>query len=127
MIDARIFDALDIPRDADVPTAARCLRRLLGVLPATSSNPDLWRHFLYEIQGTLQFPGGNRGDGAELANNVVGNAIANRGDPDEHRRGYAAWDRELGVSGCESDEVLREFVVFVIAPRLAAAELYALL
>ena len=127
MIDHKILRALDIPPDADVPTAARCLRTLLGLSPATSRNPYRWRHFLYEIQGTLVFPGGNRGDGAELANNVVGCSIANRGDPDEHRRGYDAWDRELGVTGCASDDVLREFVAFVIAPRLAEAELYALL
>lgn len=120
-----VLDALGIPRDADATEQARCLRRLAG-LPEESSEPTLWRRFLNEIEGTLRFPGGNDGDGAELANNVVGCAIAAPGDPDEVRYGLEVWEDELGAPRPNADEFMREFVIDEVAPRLQRAGLYRL-
>jgi hypothetical protein len=123
---ARIFEALDIPQNADDAEVARRLRRLLGASPAESPDPELWRRFLDMIDGTLKFPGGYDGDGAQLANSVVACSIVPPGGREEERWGIEAWDRELGVPFAESDDILREFVIDEIAPRLVSAGLYAL-
>lgn len=125
MTSAAVLDALGISRDADAIEQARRLRLLAG-LPEESSEPMLWGRLLNEIEGTLRFPGGNDGDGAQLANNVVGCAIAPPGDPDEVRCGLEAWEEELGAPRPNADEFLREFVIDEIAPRLQQAGLYRL-
>jgi hypothetical protein len=126
MIDPRILEALDIPRDADDAEVGRCFRRLMGLTPEASQNPALWLRLLERIDGTLRFPGGDDGDGAQLANSVVMGAVAPPGDPDEERYGVAAWDRELGVGFAESDTPMWELVGRDVAPRLARAGLYRL-
>lgn len=123
---ARVLDALDIPRDADDAEVARCLRRMLGAASAEPSDAQLWRRFVDMIDGTLAFPGGDDGDGAQLANSVVASSIVPPGGRGEERWGVEAWDRELGVPFGESDDVLRELVIDEIAPRLARAGLYRL-
>ena len=146
---AQVLEALDIPLDADDAAVARRLRRLLGAVPDESPDPPLWRRFVEMIAGTLDFPGGDDGDGAQLANSVVSCSIVAPGEPEEQRWGVEVWDRELGVThaasddilrrwGVEvwdrelgvthaaSDDILREFVGDEIAPRLARAGLYRL-
>lgn len=127
MIDPRILDALDIPRDADDAEIGRCFRRLMRVSPEESPNPKLWARLLSMLDATLRFPGGDNGDGAQLANSVVMGAVAPPGDPDEARYGIEVWDRELGVGFTESDTPMWELVGGEIAPRLARAGLYRLL
>jgi hypothetical protein len=123
----QILEALDISTDADDAAVARNLRGLLGVEPLESSDPQLWRRFVEMIDGTLSFPGGDNGDGAQLANSVVACCIVPPGGGEEQRWGVDAWDRELGVTRAASDDILREFVGDEIAPRLARAGLYRLL
>ncbi|HEX7289839.1 MAG TPA: hypothetical protein VF250_01820 [Conexibacter sp.] len=126
MIDPRILDALDIPHEADDAEVGRCFRRLMGLAPEESPNPELWVRLLGEIDATLRFPGGDDGDRAQLANNVVMGAVASPGDPDEQRFGIEAWDRELGVGFTESDTPMWDLVGGKVAPRLASAGLYRL-
>jgi hypothetical protein len=126
MIDPRILDALDIPRDADEAEVGRCFRRLLGLTPEESPNPQLWVRFLGEIDATLRFPGGDDGDGAELACSVVLSSVASPGDPDEARYGVEAWVCELGPAFAESDAMLWDLVGRDVALRLAHAGLYRL-
>jgi len=126
MIDPRILDALDIPRDANEAEVGRCFRRLLGLTPEESPDPALWARLLRQIDATLRFPGGDDGDGAELACSVVLSSVANSGDPDEERYGVQAWVRELGPAFAESDAMLWELVGRDVALRLAHAGLYRL-
>jgi hypothetical protein len=126
VIDPRILDALDIPRGADDAEVGRCFRRLMGLTPEESLSPELWVRLLREIDATLRCPGGDDGDGAQLANSVVMGAVAPPGDPDEERYGIEVWDRELGVGFTESDTPMWELVGGKLAPRLAHAGLYRL-
>jgi hypothetical protein len=126
MIDARILDALGIPRDADEAEVGRCFRRLLGLTPEESPDPALWARLLREVDATLRFPGGDDGDGAQLACSVVLSSVAPPGDPEEARRGAEAWARELGASIADSDTMLWELVGREVAVRLAHAGLYRL-
>ena len=76
MTDPRILDALDIPRDADAAEVGRCFRRMMELTPVDSPDSTLWLRFLDKIEEALTFPGGESGDGAQLANRVVMGAVA---------------------------------------------------
>lgn len=121
-IDPLIASALGLTADSDDDAIAGRMRALIGLPPARSSDPRLWRRFVYGIELACTAPQGPVGDQALLANTVVEWAIAE----EDSRFGLQAWDHELDVERFESDERLREFVFEVVASRLARAGLYRL-
>jgi len=125
-IDLRVARAVGLSDDLSDEAIAQHFRTLVGLPSEGTTDPLLWPRYLYGIELARTGPGGARGDQALFANNVVEWAAPGFGEPDEDRFDYDAWDRELGVTGAKSDEILRRLAYDEIFMRLARAGLYQL-
>jgi hypothetical protein len=127
MTDPRTLAALDLPPDATADRIASRMRDLAGLPAKPDTNVELWTRFLDAIEWPLTNNPDPRRDRGALANGIVSGAIVPPGRPDEDRFGTIPWDHELGVDYAGADNVLREFVIDEIAPRLDAAGLIRLI
>ena len=117
---AVVFDALDLPHDADDAQIAARLREM-GGLTGASAVPALWLRlldwFTYDIHAR---PMDKLSDLGEMANSVALWSIK-RGDV---RWTAEAWMAELNVADAtEADEWIRGFVIDTLGPRLSRAGL----
>jgi hypothetical protein len=122
--DREVARAVGLGDDLSHEAVARYFRTLVELPPDGTTDSLLWPRYLAAVELART---GLRGDRAQFAENVVGLAAPGFGQPDEERFDIGNWDRELGVTGAKSDEILRGLAYEEIATRLERAGLYALL
>jgi hypothetical protein len=117
MADARILAALGLRDGAPDWAIAGRLRQLAGLPPDGPVEVGLWMRAFEAVDDAVRH-GDETVDLAQFAHGIACHAIAPPGDRDEERLGVQAWDREFGVEGGESDELLRMLAIERLAPRL---------
>jgi hypothetical protein len=113
--------ALGLESDASTEEVAERLASLAGAPPARSAEArELWLSFASAVRRSLLRGDQDRFEDAEAANFVV-SVMWNDWEPQERSEMWERWGRVLNTEMTEVSDKLLGLVMYVIAPRLAAA------